>query len=72
MKPPNPAQFEVNREHLLKVIRERGVSSLSYFCTCTGLPVYVACIFVKEEFPEFSAEMDQKIAALVEFYGYKV
>lgn len=64
------AQFRTNKEELLRSIQKHGIDSLSMFCACTGLPVAAACVFVKEELPQYSEEMDKKLEVLKEFYGY--
>ena len=67
---PNPDQFRENKPELIKSIKERGIESLSMFCACTGLPVYVACVFVMEDLPQFREDMERKIEVLREFYDY--
>lgn len=64
-------QYRSNKLELIRSIKKQGIESLSIFCACTGLPVIVACYFVKEELPEFDEEMGRKIEVLKEFYGYK-
>ena len=64
------AQFRTNKEELLRSIQKHGIDSLSMFCACTGLRVGAACVFVKEELPQYSEEMDKKLEVLKEFYGY--
>jgi hypothetical protein len=67
----NLEQLRANKPELIKSVKQHGIESISYFCACTGLPVIAACFFVKEDLPEFTEEMDRKIKALTEFYGYK-
>jgi hypothetical protein len=66
----NIEQFRSNKAELIKSIEKQGIDSLSLFCACTGLPVIAACFYVKEDLPQYDEEMDRKIAALREFYGY--
>lgn len=65
------SQFRKNKPELIKSIQNQGIDSLSMFCACTGLPVAAACMFVKEEYPEYTDLMDKKLQLLTEFYGYK-
>jgi hypothetical protein len=64
------SQFRSNKAELIRSINKHGIESLSYFCACTGLPVAAACVFVKEDLSQFTEEMDRKLEALREFYGY--
>lgn len=72
MKLPDINLFRKNKEELLRIIEKQGIDSLSNFCACTGLPVIVACFFVKEEMSQFDKEMDSKIESLKEFYDYEI
>jgi hypothetical protein len=71
MKIPDINLFRKNKEELLRSINKRGVDSLSVFCACTGLPVIIGCMFIKEDMPQFNLEMDRKILILKEFYDYE-
>lgn len=64
------AQFRKNKPELIRNVKLHGVNSISFFCSCTGLPVAAACVFVKEEFPELEQEMERKLQVLSEFYDY--
>lgn len=70
MKSPNLELFRKTKPELIRSIEKHGIESLSMFCACTGLPVIVACYFVKEEMSQFDEVLDKKIEVLKEFYGY--
>lgn len=46
-------------------------NEISLYCSCFGLPVYVAIIFAEEEFHDYKTELEKKKAVVKEFYGYE-
>lgn len=46
-------------------------NELSLYCACFGLPVFVAITFVKEAYPEFTKELEEKEQIVREFYNYE-
>jgi hypothetical protein len=64
-------QYRNGKAGFIRHIQRNGVDTLSFYCACVGFPVAAAVIFVKEEFPEHTEEMDRKLGVLKEFYGYE-
>jgi hypothetical protein len=66
----NVSHYRARKADVINHVKKHGIDSISFFCATAGFPVIAACIFVKEEFPEYEKEMERKIGVLKEFYGY--
>ena len=65
--------FLRQKPEIINHFKKKGVTSnsMSEFCTMAGVPIVIACEFVKEGLPEHTEFCDNKIAELKEFYGIK-
>jgi hypothetical protein len=62
--------YRVNKVNVVKYVKEKGLDTLSYFCSMTQFSIIIAYMYVREDFPEYEVECDRKIKLLKEFYGY--
>lgn len=69
--------FRPAKKDFIESLRRNEISkwdelngAISLYCSCTGLPILVAIIFVEEEFSEYKEELEKKRTVVVEFYGY--
>jgi hypothetical protein len=47
-------------------------NEISVYCACVGLPVIVAIQFVKENYPQYLTQLEQKEIIVREFYDYEI
>lgn len=62
--------YRGSKENVIKYVKEKGLDTLSFFCSSTQFNIIVAYSYVMEDFPEYEVECKRKIKLLKEFYGY--
>lgn len=62
--------YRRTKPEFIKVITRIGYSGISLYCATSGYPIAAALIFYKEEFPEYTDEINKRLQVIKEFYGY--
>lgn len=61
--------YRHRKSEIIDAYRQKGISSISYYCAVASFPIIAAISFINEEYP--SKELEDKLKDLKEFYDIK-
>jgi len=64
--------FKSQKDAIIKNFKKKEVTSgnIAEYCSLSGIPITVVCIFIMEEMPEHKELCERKIREINEFFGY--